>query len=244
VAARSENAGAIFDLGYKGYTGARLGRPYAVSSLFVYSLRGCFGIGRKLSSKFFPFGIAALVTVPALLQVGVAAVVPTHITIVKPESYFGLVQIILALFCAAVAPELLTRDRRNNTLPLYFSRALQRNDYALSKAAALTTALFLIGEGGLSAHFGRLVSVGLPSPSATPWARTTSPGAIASPAQARLTSRAMSAPSAASSRKSPLPSVPEPSTSSSLPTTTPTPWRPRSTSRSFASPRRTRRWSF
>jgi ABC-2 type transport system permease protein len=145
VAARADNASAIFDLGYKGYGGARLGRPYAVASLFYYSLRGCFGIGRKLSSKFFPFGITALVAVPALLQVGVAAVVPAQITVVKPESYFGVVQVILALFCAAVAPELLTRDRRNNTLPLYFSRALQRNDYALAKAASLTTALFLIG---------------------------------------------------------------------------------------------------
>ena len=37
------------------------------------------------------------------------------------------------LFCAAQAPELFGRDQRYGVLPLYFSRALTRTDYALAK---------------------------------------------------------------------------------------------------------------
>ena len=37
------------------------------------------------------------------------------------------------LFCAVVAPELVSRDLRGGVLPLYFSRPLTRIDYALAK---------------------------------------------------------------------------------------------------------------
>ena len=43
--------------------------------------------------------------------------------------------ILVLLFCAAQAPELLGRDQRFGVLPLYFSRALARLDYALAKVA-------------------------------------------------------------------------------------------------------------
>src|SRR5690606_36851843 len=57
------------------------------------------------------------------------------------------IEIILVLFAAAVAPELGGRDQRTRTLSLYFSRALKREDYALAKYAALTTALLLLTLG-------------------------------------------------------------------------------------------------
>ena len=40
------------------------------------------------------------------------------------------------LFCAAQAPELFGRDQRYAVLPLYFSRALTRSDYAWPSSAA------------------------------------------------------------------------------------------------------------
>ena len=48
------------------------------------------------------------------------------------------------LFCAAQAPELFGRDQRYGVLPLYFSRALTRTDYALAKVGGLMAALFLV----------------------------------------------------------------------------------------------------
>ena len=37
-------AGSIFDLGYRRYAGARLGRRYAIESLYVHSLRAAFAM--------------------------------------------------------------------------------------------------------------------------------------------------------------------------------------------------------
>jgi ABC-2 type transport system permease protein len=48
------------------------------------------------------------------------------------------------LFLAIVAPELVSRDLRDRTLPLYFSRPLSRTDYALAKYASLATAVLLL----------------------------------------------------------------------------------------------------
>jgi ABC-2 type transport system permease protein len=41
-----------------------------------------------------------------------------------------------------VSPEIFGRDQRHQTLPLYFSRALSREDYVTGKVAALGVALF------------------------------------------------------------------------------------------------------
>ena len=46
-----------------------------------------------------------------------------------------------------VAARLVGRDQRNRTLSLYFSRPLERSDYALTKVAALTSALLILTWG-------------------------------------------------------------------------------------------------
>ena len=63
---------------------------------------------------------------------------------VRYETYHGLTVTLVMLFCAAQAPELFGRDQRYGVLPLYFSRALTRADYALAKVAGLIVALLII----------------------------------------------------------------------------------------------------
>jgi ABC-2 type transport system permease protein len=157
-------AGSIYDLGYKRYEGARLGRRHAIWALYIYSVRGVFGIGRSLSSKVGPMGLAVIAFLPAVIQLGVAAIAPEDVEVSRPEDYYGFIQIVLAIFCAVVAPELVGRDQRTHTLSLYFSRALRRQDYALAKFAALVTGLLAItvipqvtmfvGNGLATDHFG------------------------------------------------------------------------------------------
>ena len=138
-------AGSIYDLGYRRYEGARLGRRHAIWALYIYSVRGVFGIGRSLSSKVGPIGLAIIALLPAVLQLGIAAIAPPEdIEIIRPEDYYFIIQIVLVIFCAVVAPELVGRDQRTHTLSLYFSRALRRQDYALAKFAALVTGLLAI----------------------------------------------------------------------------------------------------
>lgn len=140
----------IYDLGYRHYDGERIGRKGTLLTLYVHGLRSAFGLGRRASSKIFPFGLAIVAFIPAIIQLGVGAIVSgvdQHVDLFKHEDYFGYIRIILVLFCAAVAPELVGRDQRNRTLSLYFSRALSRRDYVLCKYAALTTAMLFLTLG-------------------------------------------------------------------------------------------------
>lgn len=133
---------AIYDLGYRNYTGPRLGRRYAVRSLTTLSLRNTFGLGRGAMPKVIAFTLVLLALVPALIQVALGALLPVgEFELVRPEEYYGFIQVILVLFVAAMASELVGNDRKNNTLPLYFSRPIERSDYVLAKVAALTLGL-------------------------------------------------------------------------------------------------------
>lgn len=136
--------GSIYDLGYRSYEGARLGRWHAITSVYTHSLRGVFGLGRHHSSKIIPFGLAIITLLPAVVQVGVVALAKETVDVFRPDDYYEFIQWPLALFVAAVAPELVGRDQRNRTLSLYFSRALLRSDYVLAKVASLATALLIL----------------------------------------------------------------------------------------------------
>jgi ABC-2 type transport system permease protein len=137
-------AGNIYDVGYQRYEGVRLGRRHAIWALYIHSLRSVFGIGRSLSSKVGPFGLAGIALLPAVIQLGVASIAPAEIEVVRPEEYYNIIEVVLVVFCAVVAPELAGRDQRTQTLSLYFSRALRRQDYALAKFAALVTGMLAI----------------------------------------------------------------------------------------------------
>jgi ABC-2 type transport system permease protein len=134
----------IYDLGYRSYEGARLGRAYAAFSLYTYTLRAVFGLGRSAMSKLFPIGLAIIAMIPALVGLAVAAIAPNDFEFTKPEEYFGFVSLVLALFCAVAAPEVIGRDQRNRTLSLYFSRSLSRQDYVSAKLLALASGVFLV----------------------------------------------------------------------------------------------------
>lgn len=134
----------IYDLGYRTYDGARLGRVYAIVSLFTYSLFAVFGLGRSWVAKLFAMGLAVIALIPALVQLAIAAIVPAEFEYASFENYFGFVSIVIALFCAVTAPEVIGRDQRHHTLALYFSRALSRVDYVTAKVAALLAGLLIV----------------------------------------------------------------------------------------------------
>src|SRR5512146_307930 len=148
----SSATGSIFDLGYRGYDGPRLGRRHAIYALFAYSLRSAYGIGRSGRAKIVPIGLAILATLPAVISIAVRAVAAQagagaeveRIDPIRYSSYYGYISTIVMLFVAAQAPELLGRDQRYRVLSLYFSRALLRADYAVAKAAAFATAILIL----------------------------------------------------------------------------------------------------
>ncbi len=145
VAARESATGAIYDLGYRGYDGPRLGRGAAVATLYWHSLRAAFGWGRSGRSKIVPWGLSAFALAPAAIATAIAALVPFEgASPFTYDNYIFQIDVILGLFIAAQAPELVSGDQRNRVLSLYFSHALERADYALAKLAAMITALFIV----------------------------------------------------------------------------------------------------
>jgi ABC-2 type transport system permease protein len=144
--AESQTAGAIYDLGYQRYTGERRGRGYAFRTLLNFSFRSAFGIGRGEKAKSLPVLVAAVVYLPAMIQIGVAS----SSGMSQFLSYANQLQFtafLLALFAAAQAPELIVTDRQQGILSLYLSRPLRAMDYALAKLVALTGAMLVLTLG-------------------------------------------------------------------------------------------------
>lgn len=147
----SPTRGVIHDIGYQRYTGMRLGRRYAARSLWTYSLRSAYGLGRSARSKLLPVGLFTLACMASVILVVVNTQSPQRVL-----SYVGLVSTFsyaATVFVAIVGPELVSRDLRNNLLALYFSRPISRSDYAIAKLAALASAVFALFAGPLLIMF-------------------------------------------------------------------------------------------
>jgi ABC-2 type transport system permease protein len=135
--------GVIHDIGYQRYTGARLGRLYATRSLVTHGLRTSYGLGRSAAAKVFPWGVFGLIVMVAAILTAVRAQTGQAVTTYWEFPISGI-SLLVTMFCAVVAPELVSRDLRSGVLPLYFSRPLTRSDYPLAKWAALVSAIFLL----------------------------------------------------------------------------------------------------
>ncbi|MGK5637795.1 ABC transporter permease subunit [Streptomyces sp. URMC 126] len=134
----------IHNIGYRPYTGPRLGRGYARRSLWSQSLRGAYGLGRSAKSKVLPMTLLAVMCAPAAIIVAVAVATKMSDLPVEYTRYAILLQAVIGLYLAAQAPQAVSRDLRFRTIPLYFSRPIERVDYVLAKYAALASALFLL----------------------------------------------------------------------------------------------------
>ena len=145
--------GSIYDLGYRGYEGLRLGRRGAITALLTHSVRTAYGLGRNARSKIVPVGLLVLAVLPSLLALGLLMLVSTlgapgeAIEAVSPIKYatlFPMIATLVFLFCAAQAPELFGRDQGSGVLPLYFSRAVGRLDYATARVLGLYLSLVIL----------------------------------------------------------------------------------------------------
>ena len=157
--------GTIYDIGYRNYEGARLGRGYAFRTLYVHSLRSAFGLGRGGRALLIPWALFAAMVFPAVVTVAVAGISGGMLNrLIDYHEIYLWDAMMLALFCASQAPELVSRDHYHRVLPLYFSRALRKGDYAVAKLLAMWTAVFLLmvtpllvilsGRLGLPSDFG------------------------------------------------------------------------------------------
>ncbi len=141
----SAETGVIHDIGYRRYTGRRLGRAQIIRALYWHSLRSAFGIGRGAKAKIVPVIAFVVICLPAVANA--VAVAQGNARLFPYDTYaFQLRVIVMIIYIAAQAPELISRDLRSHVLPLYFCRPLRRMDYPLAKLAAFITACLAMIE--------------------------------------------------------------------------------------------------
>jgi ABC-2 type transport system permease protein len=149
----------IHDIGYRRYDGPRLRRAAIVRALAWHSFRSAFGFGRSAKAKVVPVLALVLLSLPAVINaVSVSQGNPR--TIGYDTYIVGLRIVVMLIFVAVQAPELVSRDLRNRVLPLYFSRPLRPVDYPVAKYVAFTAAcLVMIEVPVLVLYAGTIVSV-------------------------------------------------------------------------------------
>ena len=139
--ARPTHSGTVFDIGYRSYTGAREGRSRTRRAVFKDGVRIALGFGRGHRAKILPWLFIGILSAIGLVLAMIAgaldrlggpgtaerANLPSH------ADYYGMASVILFVFGAVVAPELLCRDRREGVINLYLVRPLTGSDYVVAR---------------------------------------------------------------------------------------------------------------
>ena len=145
-AATPAGGSVIHDLGYRPYSGPRVGPGAIARALTLTGFRNAFGLGRSGRSKVLPFILLALNLMPAVIVGGVLAFAGLEELPIGYAEYASTTQVLLGIFVAAQAPVLFSRDLRHGTISLYLARPLRSSTYALSRWVALlaATLVFLL----------------------------------------------------------------------------------------------------
>ena len=144
--------GTVFDIGYQNYDGPREGRNRARYAVYKDGLKISLGLGRGARAKILPWlfigslmligaGMAmAAITIDRLAGDGTAESVglPTH------SDFYGIASIIMFIFAAISAPELLCPDRRDGVINLYLVRPLTGSDYIVARWLAFITIMLMV----------------------------------------------------------------------------------------------------
>lgn len=155
--------GEIFDRGYQHYAGERLGRAHAVRALTIYSIKRGLGIKKKWTAKILPIILYAVAFIPAMVIIALLAFLPADELGIGFDSLYGTLETVILIFAAALAPEMLADDRRDNVLSLYFSRPITRWDYLGAKVAAMAFLMGTIVFGPpLLLYFGLILTADSP----------------------------------------------------------------------------------
>lgn len=141
--------GTVFDIGYQRYTGRREGRSRGRFAVFKDGIRTALGLGRGGRAKLLPWFFIAVLALIALIMAMVAGAADRlagpgaaeQLNLPSHSDYYGIVSMIVFVFAAVVAPELLCPDRREGTINLYLVRPLNGSDYIIARWAAFLTVM-------------------------------------------------------------------------------------------------------
>jgi ABC-2 type transport system permease protein len=103
----TQRTGELFDLGYQHYDGPREGRARARKAVFFDGFRTTLGLGRGAGAKVLPMLLFGAAMAPAVIMALVASLTDGLLEIPGHPLYYEIVSMVLLIFAAIIAPELL-----------------------------------------------------------------------------------------------------------------------------------------
>lgn len=137
----------LYDIRYSRYTGAREQRWRSVLALARSSATRALGIRRTRGAKVWPFLLVVAAHLPVVAALGIPLLfdaAPPPDELMPYSRLLVIVTPILVAFAATTLPSLLTRERRDRVLSLYFSTALSPWEYLAGKALAAVSLMALV----------------------------------------------------------------------------------------------------
>ncbi len=144
----TQRTGELFDLGYQHYDGPREGRTRARKAVFFDGFKTTLGLGRGAGAKVLPFLLFGAAMAPAVIMAIIASVTNNLVDLPGHSIYYQIVSIVLLIFAAIIAPELLCPDRRNGVISLYLVRPLSITDYVAARWLAFFAITLLLVYSG------------------------------------------------------------------------------------------------
>lgn len=160
----TQRTGELFDLGYQHYDGPREGRARARKAVFFDGFRTTLGLGRGAGAKVLPILLFSAAMAPAVILALIASLSEGQLDLPGHPEYYQIVSVVLLIFAAIIAPELLCPDRRNGVLSLYLVRPLSIGDYVAARwLAFFAITLLLVYSGQLVLLAGLILSASNPA---------------------------------------------------------------------------------
>lgn len=139
----------IHDRGYVAYDGEHLSPSRAMVVLGYHTVQRVLGLKRSNWQKVMPALALLVAFVPAIVFIGLAALLPasSDFELDDPAGYYVPISFVLFLFTSFVTPEALCTDRRSGMLGLYLASPLNRDTYLVAKFAAVIAVLGIMTIG-------------------------------------------------------------------------------------------------
>ncbi len=144
--------GQVYDTGFRRYLGPREGRRRARMGVYRDGLRAALGIGRGGRAKILPWIFIGSMVVTGLVMALLAGLAnriggegtSAELNLPSHAQFYGTASIMMFLFAATVAPELLCSDRRSGAIYLYLVRPLTGADYAGARWLAFLSVMLAV----------------------------------------------------------------------------------------------------
>ncbi len=137
----------LYDVRYSRYEGLREPRRSSVLELARSSGARALGLRRSAGAKVWPFLLLAAAYLPVVVSVGIPLLTNGSLTPSELLSYpqlLGVLTPVLIAYTATTLPSLLTRERRDRVLSLYFSTAVSAPEYLAGKLLAAVGLMSLV----------------------------------------------------------------------------------------------------